>query len=47
VTCLSALKMAVKFCVVGWCGSQCGGLEVISASDWNDDDTSHAIGDST
>ena len=41
------LKMAAKLSSVGWSGIQCGGTEVISASDWMDEDTNHAIGAST
>jgi hypothetical protein len=48
VTTLSlAVKIVAKFSKVGWCGIQCGGTEVISASDWNDEETSQAIGAST
>jgi hypothetical protein len=39
-----AVKIAAKFCAVGACGIQCGGLEMISCSLWKEDDTSQAIG---
>ena len=41
------LAVAEKLSKVGWCGSQCGGTEVISASDWSDEDSSQPIGAST
>ena len=39
--------MAAKFSSVGCSGTQCGGTEVISASDWNEEETSQAMGAST